>query len=336
MTAATLPAPFRPSWWGLNAHVQTLAGKYLRPEPRLPTRRERWDTPDGDFLDLDFMPDRGRPLVLVLHGLEGHSRRRYVLNTLVALQEAGLDGVALNFRHCSGEPNRKARTYHSGDTADVGYVLTRLAERFPGRALGVVGFSLGGNVLVKYLGERGPGPAPAQAPGPLPAAAVAISVPYDLAAGADLLARTLMGRLYNKYFLDSLLQKVREKAALLEDRVDLGAVFQARTLRAFDDRLTAPLNGFRDAQHYYDESSAQRWLGDVRTPTLLLHAVDDPFLPRERIPRRIMERNEYLHPVLTERGGHVGFVRGGPGRLAFWAERAAADFLARRLNGSPG
>lgn len=331
------PRPFLPAWWARNPHVQTLAGKYLRPEPELPLIRERWETPDEDFLDLDFMPDRGRPRVLVLHGLEGHSRRRYVLNTLAALRDAGLDGVALNFRHCSGEPNRRARSYHSGETADLGFVLARLRERTPGRPLGVLGFSLGGNVLLKYLGERGDGPAPAGAPGPLPDAAVAISVPYDLAAGADLLARSFMGRAYTRYFLDSLLSKVRDKEALLADRVDLARVYASRTLRAFDDALTAPLNGFRDAQHYYEESSAAGYLEAIRTPTLALHAVDDPFLPRRCIPREALEANPALHPVLPRRGGHVGFVSPGPRPRRFWAEEVSSHFLAGHLNGAgPG
>lgn len=332
----SLPRPFSPAWWARNAHIQTLAGKYLRPEPRLPVERERWTTPDDDFLDLDFMPDRGRPRVLVLHGLEGHSRRRYVLNTLVALRDAGLDGAALNFRHCSGEPNRRARSYHSGETGDLGFVLSRLRERDPGRPLGVLGFSLGGNVLLKYLGERGDGEAPAGAPGPLPDAAVAISVPYDLAAGADLLSRSLMGRLYTRYFLNSLLSKVREKEAMLADRVSLEDVYAARTLRGFDDALTAPLNGFRDAQHYYEESSAARYLAGIRTPTLALHAVDDPFLPRRCIPREALENNPALHPVLPARGGHVGFLGGEPGEGRFWAERVSARFLSRRLEGTDG
>jgi len=328
----SLPGPFSPAWWARNPHVQTLAGKYLRPEPVLPVTRERWETPDGDFLDLDFMPDRGRPRVLVLHGLEGHSRRRYVLNTLTALRGAGLDGVALNFRHCSGEPNRRARTYHSGETADLGFVLTRLREAKPGGPLGVVGFSLGGNVLLKYLGERSGAETPAHAPGPLPDAAVAISVPYDLAAGAELLSRSVMGRGYTRYFLRSLHAKVREKESLLRDQVSLPRVYAARTLPEFDDALTAPLNGFRDAAHYYEESSATRYLDRIRTPTLALHAADDPFLPRRCIPRDALEANPAIQPIVTPRGGHVGFVGPGSAHGRFWAEAVSARFLQRHLD----
>lgn len=334
LPAHALPPAFQPAPWAANPHVQTLAGKYLRPEPDLLLARERWETPDGDFLDVDFLPDPGGPVVLVLHGLEGHTRRRYMLNTFRVLGDAGFACVGLNFRSCSGEPNRTPRAYHSGETQDLGFVLGRLRARFPERPLGVVGFSLGGNMLLKYLGERGTGAPPAAAPGPLPDAAVALSVPYDLAAGADLLARTLMGRVYNRYFLGSLLEKARAKTHLLADRLDLDALWRVRTLRAFDDLLTAPLHGFRDADHYYAESSAQAYLHAIRTPTLLLHAQDDPFLPAECIPHRAMEENSWLHPVVTDRGGHVGFIHGGIRRPGFWAEAGVARFLGAVLAGS--
>ena len=329
-----LPPPFRAAPGLANPHAQTVAGRLLRPLPSLPLRRERWETPDGDFLDLDFLPDTGGPLVLVLHGLEGHTRRRYVLNALQNLRDAGLDAVGMNFRTCSGEPNRLPRAYHSGETSDLGYVLGRLRERTPGRPLGAMGYSLGGNVLLKYLGERGRGEAPGHAPGPLPDAAVAISVPYDLAAGADLLRRSWAGRQYESFFLRSLLGKVEAKRALVEGLVDLAALAQARSLRAFDDLFTAPVHGFRDADHYYAESSSQDYLAGITTPTLLLHAEDDPVLPRDRIPRRAMTSNPHLHPVLTQRGGHVGFVEGSPWAPRFWSEAAAAAVLAGQLGAS--
>ncbi len=327
------PAPYRSPAWAANPHVQTLAGKFLRPDLDLPVIRERWDTPDGDFLDLDLLPDTGGPVVLVLHGLEGHTRRRYVRNAFFVLRRSGMLPVGLNFRACSGEPNLRARTYHSGETADLGFVLTRLRERFPRRPIGVLGFSLGGNVTLKYLGERTPDP-PSDAPGPLPQAAVAISVPFDLAAGSDLLARSRMGTVYTRYFLRSLLAKASEKEHLLSDRVDLRQLRDVRTLREFDDLLTAPVNGFRDASHYYAESSSAGYLESIRTPTLVLQSADDPFLPRAALPRQALARNPYIHPVITERGGHVGFVKGSVRRPRFWAEESAARFLRVVLAGS--
>jgi len=332
-TPAT-PPPYQPSAWALNPHVQTLAGKFLRPERELPVSRERWDTPDGDFLDLDLLPDTGGPVVLILHGLEGHTRRPYVRNAFYALREAGLVPVGLNFRACSGEPNLKLRTYHSGETSDLGFVLGRLRDRFPDRALGVIGVSLGGNVLLKYLGERGEGHTPPEAPGPLPDAAVTISVPFDLAAGADLLARSRMGRVYTHYFLRSLVGKIRQKQRLLADRVDLEALARVRSLRGFDDLVTAPLNGFRDADHYYRDSSSAFYLKSVRTPTLVLQAEDDPFLPRPALPETALRDNPSIHLALTDRGGHVGFVSGAFRRPEFWAEESSARFLRVVLAGS--
>jgi predicted alpha/beta-fold hydrolase len=311
-----------------------LAGKFLRPERELPVSRERWDTPDGDFLDVDLLPDTGGPVVLILHGLEGHTRRPYVRNCFHALREAGLVPVGLNFRACSGEPNRRIRTYHSGETGDLGFVLGRLRERFPNRALGVIGVSLGGNVLLKYLGERGAGHTPPDAPGPLPDAAVTISVPFDLAAGADLLSRTRMGRVYTHYFLRSLVGKVLQKETLLADRIDLEALRRVRSLRAFDNLVTAPLNGFHNADHYYRESSSAFYLEGVRTPTLVLQAEDDPFLPRPALPEAALRANPSIHLALTDRGGHVGFVGGTLRRPRFWAEESSTRFLRVVLAGS--
>lgn len=319
--------PFRAPAWARGPHAQTILGRALRRGRVAGLRRERWPTPDGDFLDLDLTddPEPEAPLVLVLHGLEGSSRRGYVQEALRAVRRRGMAGAALNFRGCSGEPNRLPRAYHSGETGDPALVVERLAERFPERPLGALGFSLGGNVLLKLLGEGRGG-----SRGRIDAAA-AVSVPYDLAAGARLLERTRWGRLYGRWFLRSLRAKVRRKARLLDGRVDLRAALASRTLRAFDDALTAPLHGFRDADHYYAESSAARYLEGVRIPTLLVHAEDDPFLPAEVLPDDQVERNPWLTPAFVPRGGHVGFVDGAPWAPRFWAEESAAAFLAASL-----
>lgn len=321
--------PFRPAPWLPGPHLQTVGGKLLRPRPELDTVRERLSTPDGDFVDLDLMPDPapGAPVVLVLHGLEGSSGRGYMRLALHHLSRRGLRGVALNFRSCSGEPNRTARFYHSGDTEDVALALAHLRDRFAGRRFGALGFSLGGNVLLKLLGEWG-----AEAHGRLDAG-VAVSVPYDLAAGARRLERTRWGRLYTRYFMRSLLRKTRGKADLLDGRVALPRVLASRTVREFDDALTAPLHGFRDAAHYYTESSSAHYLVDVRVPTLLVHALDDPFLPSDALPRDTIRANPHLRPAFVRRGGHVGFVHGAPWAPRFWAEETAAGFLASSLLG---
>jgi uncharacterized protein len=320
--------PFRPAWWLPGAHGQTVAGRYARRFRRVRFRRERLETPDGDFLDLDHasLPhhpvDPDAPLAVVVHGLEGSSASSYVLETCRALAEAGIGAVALNFRGCSGEPNRTARFYHAGETGDLALVLDHLAGRSRGRPLLAVGYSLGGNVLLKYLGETG------DAAGI--AAAVAVSVPYDLGAGADQLDRTLMGRLYTGIFVRSLRRKYRLKRELLAGRCDDAGVAAARSFRAFDDAATAPLHGFRDVDHYYTSSSAAGYLHRIRIPTLLLQGLDDPFVARDGIPRPVIRENPFLYEGFLPRGGHVGFIAGPPWRPEFWAEREAARFLAWR------
>ncbi len=323
------PRPFHPAGRLRNAHLQTLGGKLLRPTPSLPLRRRRLSTPDGDFVDLDEALDPGprAPVVLVLHGLEGSTSRPYVLLTLQALTRRGMLAVGLNFRSCSGEPNRLARSYHSGDTGDLALVLEHLEARYPGRPLGVIGFSLGGNVLLKFLGERGDNISP------WVRGAAAVSVPYDLDAGARVLERWPMGRLYTQYFLGSLKRKTALKRELLEGLVDLERVRRARTLREFDEALTAPVHGFRDASDYYRKSSCIQWLRSIRVTTLLLHSRDDPFMPMERLPGLLDELSPALTPAFTERGGHVGFVEEvRPGSFGFWAEDETARFLEYRLS----
>ncbi|HET9984913.1 MAG TPA: hydrolase [Longimicrobiales bacterium] len=320
------PAPFRASRWLRHAHFQTIFGRLLRREGWPELRRERWETPDGDFVDLDFAPEPATehaPLVLLLHGLEGSARRGYAINTYRALAARGVGAVGLNFRSCSGEVNRTARFYHSGDTEDIRFVLRGLAERFPGRRLGAVGFSLGGNALLKYLGEDGEAARVS--------AAAAVSVPFDLGAGARLLDSTRMGRFYTSLFLKTLREKAEAKQPLLDGRLDLARIRDARTFREFDDAATAPLHGFADADDYYARSSSGRFLERIRVPTLLLHSRDDPFLPEDAIPWAAIRANPRLHAVVTDEGGHVGFVGGNPFRPEFWAEEEAARFLASEL-----
>ena len=325
------PRPFRPPAWAPGAHAQTLAGKLLRPRPSIRLRRERWETPDGDLLLLDFAdrpvqdarpPARPAPLVLVLHGLEGHALRPYALLAYQALNALGVDAVGLNFRGCGGAPNLRPRSYHSGETGDPRWLLERLSERWPERPLGALGFSLGGNVLLKLLGELGSDGAE------LLTAAVVVSVPFDLAAGADAFEDGFMMRAYARLFLRSLIGKLKPKRSLLEPLVALEAAARAPTIRAFDDLVTAPLHGFRDARHYYESCSSVRYLERVRVPTLVLHSRDDPFLPAAALPEAALRANPALSTVLTDRGGHVGFVEGLPWAPRFWAESEAARFLA--------
>jgi uncharacterized protein len=324
------PVPFTPASWLVGPHMQTLGARLLRSDGGVPFRRERVDTPDGDFVDLDYAfptNQSGRPLVLVLHGLEGSARSKYALELYRALNTVGLAAVGLNFRSCSGVLNRAPRLYHSGDTADLAWVLEILGRRIPGGIRGAVGFSLGGNVLLKFLGER-----EERAREHL-AAAVAVSVPFDLAAGSVHLERPA-GRVYAGYLLRKLCRKVRAKSAMLSGLIDVHRAAGARTFRVFDDVATAPLHGFRDADDYYAQSSSAGYVGRVRVPTLLLHSEDDPFLPRGCIPHRAVAGNPFVIPAITSRGGHVGFVAASsPLRPVFWAEHEAARFLSHLLGG---
>lgn len=345
----TPTAGFRPAWWLPGAHAQTLGARFLRSSRGVELERERVELPDGDFIDLDWVrrvgpipaPASG-PLVLVLHGLEGSARSGYALEIYRVLLHLGIGAVGMNFRSCSGEPNRLARLYHSGDTGDLAHVVTRLARRHRDRSLGAVGFSIGGNVLLKYLGETGGVAAsrgePLRRPGnPVPQASVsmigaaaAISVPFDLAAGAEYLEGGF-SRFYRWYLVRRLRRKIRAKIGLLDGCLDLDRVFAARTFREFDDAATATLHGFQGVDDYYRRSSSGPYLDRVTVPTLIIHAENDPFLPRDAIPHARARANPHLTMRVTQQGGHVGFVSGSAFAPTFWAEREAGSFLAARL-----
>ena len=299
----------------------------MRPRAASPVERRRIATPDGDFLDLDYAPEPapGAPVVVLLHGLEGSTRRGYMSGMFHHLFVRGLRGVGMNFRGCGGEPNRVARFYHSGETGDLAHVVAELRGRHPGRPIGAAGFSLGGNVLLKHLGERGHDAGIA--------AAVAVSVPCDLAGCAARLSGGVAGRTYGSHFLRALRRKVRAKRRLLEGVVDVERALAARTLRDYDDALTAPLHGFFGADDYYERADLRRHLPSIRVPTLLVQSRDDPFLPRGAIPETAVTANPHITAAFTDRGGHLGFVEGAlPWRRRFWAERVGASFLAGRLS----
>jgi predicted alpha/beta-fold hydrolase len=258
--------------------------------------------------------------VLLLHGLEGSCRSHYMQGLLGLAHEAGWRAVVLNFRSCSGEPNRLPRFYHSGDTGDLDEVVRMLAAREPDLAVVAVGVSLGGNVLLKWLGEQGEA-APAAV-----RAAVGISVPFDLEQCARTLDRGFQKWVYTANFMHSFKQKVGAKVRVHGAFVDLAAVRRARTFAAYDRVVTAPLHGFADEVDYWRRASCGPYLAKVRRPTLLISAVDDPFVPPGALPDpAVLPPNVALD--VTERGGHVGFIEGPPWRVTSWAERRAVDFL---------
>lgn len=321
MSPPTAPRPFQPAWWLPTGHAQTLWAALARRQEPPPCEGETLELPDGDFVDLCRTPGRTGPLVIVLHGLEGSAASPYARGLLSAIAARGWRGVLMHFRGCSGRPNRLDRSYHSGDTGDIAYLVTELRHRHPGVPIAAVGYSLGGNALLKYLGETG-------ADAGLHCA-VAVSVPYLLADGARRLDRGF-SRLYQRHLLHSLQRKVadkfrgRERAVLGLEAADIRAL---DSFWKFDDAVTARLHGFRDVHDYYGRSSSRQYLRHVAIPTLLLHALDDPFMTPAAVPGPA-ELGAAVQLEVHGRGGHVGFV-GGPGPWAprYWLEERIPDFL---------
>ncbi len=303
----------------------------MRRSVRPPTRTERWSTPDDDFLDLHRIDaPAGAPRLLILHGLEGTVRSHYAGGLLHEAQRRGWAADLLIFRSCGDEPNRALRLYHSGETSDLDFVVRRLIASDRARPLLIVGVSLGGNVLLKWLGEHGD-----RAPQQLLSAA-AVSVPFDLARGSRYLDRGF-SRLYQAHFLRSLRRKALEKSARFPDAIRPDVVLRPRTLYEFDDLVTAPVHGFRDADDYYARSSSLPYLARIRVRTLLLSARDDPFLPADVLDevREIARENRSLQVEFVERGGHVGFISGSlPWRPLYYAEWRVAEFLASSMTRS--
>ncbi len=319
------PRDYQPAWWLPDGHSQTLWGALAR-RPQLPAwSRERFELPDGDFVDLAHVGPPDAPSVLILHGLEGELRSPPIAALLAAVAARGWHGVLMHFRGCSGETNRLARTYHAGDTADVAAVAAALRARHPRLPLAVVGYSLGGNVLLKYLGEKG------HAAGVT--GAVAISVPFDLAGAARRLAQGF-SKIYQRRLLTSLQLKARQKARHIPSPIDLTDLHRWNDFETFDNRLIAPLHGFADAADYYTRSSARQFLRGITVPTLLIHAVDDPFMSPAAIPSA-PELAPAVTLELAQRGGHVGFIMGRvPGRAVPWLENRIVVHLAECFRAS--
>jgi predicted alpha/beta-fold hydrolase len=287
--------------------------------PRSPTlHRERWETPDADFVDVDVLRGpRGSPQVLLLHGLEGSSSSGYIRELLKGASDRRWSAVALNFRSCSGVPNRLAHAYSSGDWRDPMLVLERMRAEDPTAPLFAIGHSLGGNVLLKMLAEAQTGLT----------AAVAVSVPFDLQA----CVRAVDGgsgffNLYLHNFLRSMKRKALHKAKKFPTKLDARAIASIRTIQGIDEHVTAPLYGYKDAADYYAHCSSGPFVERIKTPTLLISAEDDPLAPAGLLPRA-GRKNPSVQMIQTSHGGHVGFVDGSIAAPRFWAEEQALAFL---------
>ena len=340
---------YRPPGWLPGAHLQTIWSALVSPRPSVEYRRERWDTPDGDFIEVDFAeppasegagsppgsatgaqrdaaagPDAAaRPFVVLFHGLEGSSRSHYALSLMAATRALGWRGAVAHFRGCGGTPNLAPRAYHSGDSDEIDWVLRRFAAGpAAGAPLFAVGVSLGGNALLKWLGERGEDASFVRA-------AAAVSAPQDLLAGAVSLS-TGFNRVYTRNFLRTL---KRKSLAMLERHpglFDRERMLASRTFFDFDDAVTAPVHGFASCYDYWERSSSKRFLRGVRVPTLVVNALNDPFLPAHALARRSQVSRSVVLDYPRE-GGHVGFLSGGaPGRFD-WVPARVLGFFRQQL-----
>lgn len=308
---------YRPPWFLRNGHLQTIYPILFRPRPKVSYDRERLETPDEDFFDLDWSRVGSNRVALICHGLEGCSVGIHELGMVTALNASRWDAVVLNFRGCSGELNRTLRFYHSGETGDLRFAISHIVRAYPEVAL--IGFSLGGNVILTYLGQDAGSVAPAVR------CAAVFSVPCDLAASARKLER-LPNRIYLRRFLKTLRAKVIRKAPQFPNELDITGIERIRTFRAFDDRYTAPIHGFRDAGDYWRRCSSGRYAADIRVPTLLVNARNDPFLPKACFPVARAEANPHLFLEMPTHGGHNGFVALNE-ENRYWSESRALKFL---------
>ena len=316
---------YRAPPWLPGGHLQTIYPATCVRKPPVAYRRERWDTPCGqDFIDVDLVDGSpGAPCVLLFHGLEGSSDSHYARALMAAVQARGWHGAVAHFRGCSGEPNLAPRFYHSGDAEELDWIVRRLRARHTG-AFYAAGVSLGGNALLRWLGEQGQGAG-------IVDAAVAVSAPLDLAAGGAALARG-MNRIYTRMFLETLKPKALAKLERYPGLFDRARLLAARDLYSFDNVVTAPLHGYRDTDDYWHRASARHVLHDIVVPTLVLNALNDPFLPGRHLPASAAPAVTLDYP---EEGGHVGFATGPfPGRID-WLARRILHFYDRQAGREP-
>jgi predicted alpha/beta-fold hydrolase len=308
--------------WLPGGHLQTIYPAKFLTTPAVNYRRERWDTPDGDFIDIDFVDGlASQPFVVMFHGLEGSSNSHYAKALMAHVASLGWSGAVPHFRGCSGELNLAPRFYHSGDSQEIDWILRRLEKNRPAGTSGkfyATGVSLGGNALLRWLGES-------QHQAEFIDAACAISAPLDLAAGGAALSRGF-NLIYTRVFLETLKPKCDRKLGQFPGLFDRDSMQNARDLYAFDNIVTAPLHGYRNTEDYWNRASAKHILSDITVPTLVLNAENDPFLPKQHLPS---VASSHVTLDYQRHGGHVGFTTGAlPGQLNWLPERIVNFFTA--------
>lgn len=324
-TGKIIASGFTPNRVLKNRHIQTIFPNVIVPRAHVHVRHEHLELPDGDFTRVDWTSGTEGPIVIVLHGLEGSIKSHYAARIMRRLQQLGLRGALLHFRGCGGPPNRLSIGYHSGFTQDLEYFTGLLRQREPHTRLAAVGYSLGGNVLLKWLGESGNSDRLVTA--------VAVSVPFDLTDAADTVEHGA-SRIYKWSLLGSMRRSSIRKFRQVRPPFPLPDIRKLRTFRAFDNALTAPLHGFRDAEDYYTRCSSRRYLGQISVPTLILQASDDPLMTSRSIPAAA-ELSSAVTLELSPRGGHVGFVNGSLLRPKMWLAERISRHLSRTMLQAP-
>ncbi|MEO1171134.1 MAG: alpha/beta fold hydrolase [Myxococcota bacterium] len=318
LTAVLHQHPFRAARGLRSPHAQTLYGAFFRTVPAIDWTREPWPTPDGDVLQVVLREGRDdRPVAVLIHGLEGSVESPYITGVASRLLASGYTVIAYNQRGCGGFKNQVKRLYHCGSTDDIAFVVDQARTRFPGRPIALAGVSLGGNQLGKWLAT---GTVPDEVRG-----AVLLSPPFDLTVSGPHMDRNMW--LYVRHFLKTLIPKALEKERDFPGSMDPDAIRSSRDFNAYDTHATAALHGFKDATDYYRRVSCGQFLAEIRVPTLILAAQDDPFNPAETIPFDTVRRSEFLLGDFPQRGGHVGFIGGRLGRPVLWAEAQTARFI---------
>ena len=318
---------FTPAKWLSNPHIQTLWPSFFRKALNLNRERERFTTPDGDFFDVDWYGDGDKGIVILLHGLTGSSSSHYVLGLQLKLEQHGYRTAAINFRACSGEPNLKAGSYHAGFTNDVHQLYQAIRTRHPNIPVFTVGFSLGGNIMLKWLGEK--------AEELNIAAAVTVSVPYKLANCADKVDQGF-SKIYREHLIGAMKEKLANKRLFFKtkkmlkeyEKLDaLGDISWIKSFWEFDHHVVANLHGFDGVHDYYEKCSSINYLKNIKIPTLLIHAKDDPFTSQAVLPEE-NDLSDTTRLLVTEQGGHVGFIsRGGEPSKRYWLEQVVPQFI---------
>lgn len=334
MSAQTLPSQtvrygeivqsdFVSPWWAKNRHVQTIFPRFLQKRAKLNYRQERLPLPDGDFVNLIWAGDvkKSNGLITLFHGLEGSIRSHYTNDMAANLVKQGYAVVLMHFRGCGGEANLKPRAYHSGETEDAWYFLNWLEQKFPETRKAAMGFSLGANMLLKLLSEQ-----PKQK---ILKAAMAVSVPFQL----DICSTNInqgFSRVYQNYLLNSMVNNLLQKMRSIDYknllRVSESQIRQFKSFREFDQHITAPLHGYVDAADYYQKCSSANFMRNIQTPTLVVHAKDDPFMHETIVPK-VEDLSPHVGLEISEQGGHVGFLQGTPWQPKIWMHQRANKFL---------